>query len=258
MKFETIGQAKRITGLSYLGSINSSSKIKKNAKVGVYTYVLYLAPHKESGYNVCPFSTPECRLGCLHNSGRKAMENIAGLQRIQNARVKKTKLFFEHKEFFLDWVVAEIKTYKRKAERDGFEFSVRLNGTSDLEIENIFWDVDNKNLLDIFPDVMFYDYTKNHNRLLKDLPLNYHLTLSYTGRNKMECLKALENGFNVAVVFRNKNLPTKFMGYPVVNGDNTDLRYLDPKNVIVGLSYKKHSNNEINEKILNSCFVVNA
>jgi len=133
MKFTSIGKAKKETGLSYLGGINISSKLAKNMKVNVMTYCLYLSPSKTSGYDVCTESTTECRLGCLATSGRAAMDIACGANIIANARIKKTKLFFEHNEYFMAWLVAEMNAAKAKAERTGFVFSARLNGTSDID-----------------------------------------------------------------------------------------------------------------------------
>ena len=184
MNFINRAQAKKQVGVSYLGSINSSAKIKKNGKVSNnYTYVIYLAPHNTSGYPVCPYSTPECRKGCLYASGRVKIEQNCGKNTIQNARIKKTQLFFEEKDFFMQWMIAEMKSYKAKAERDGYAFSARLNGTSDIDWEDVYFE--GKNIMQHFPETQFYDYTKNPNRMLTEtMPDNYHLTFSYTGRNE--------------------------------------------------------------------------
>ena len=131
MKFINRSQAKKQTGCSYVGSINSSAKLIKNKKVSNnYTYIIYLAPSDESGHDVCPFSTEECERGCLRQSGRVKIEIHSGNDTIQKARIKKTKLFFENREFFLRWVVAEMESFQAKADRDGYDFSARLNGTS--------------------------------------------------------------------------------------------------------------------------------
>ena len=256
-QFTTIADAKKQTGLSYLGNINSSAKLIKNKKVsGHYTYCIYFAPAKESGYNVCPYSTPECRLGCLATSGRAGMELTAGKKMIHDCRVKKTKLFFEETAYFMAWMIAEIKYYQRKAQKDGFSFSVRLNGTSDIDWVKVF--VDGKNIFSIFPDVPFYDYTKNPNKFFSK-PDNYHLTFSYTGRNAHICEALLNKGENVAIVFnimKDKPLPETLFGYKVIDGDLTDLRLKDAKGVIVGLRWKKISNKDAEKKVLASPFVV--
>jgi hypothetical protein len=256
-EFQTIGKAAKQTKLSYLGNINSSAKLMKNKKVsGQYTYIIYLAPAKSSGYNVCSHSTAECRKGCLATSGRAGMEIICGGSCIHNARIKKTRLFFEDTAFFMQWMIAEIKRYQKKALKDNFGFSVRLNGTSDIDWANVI--VDGKNIFQLFPEVTFYDYTKNPNKF-NHLPLNYHLTMSYTGRNANVCEALLEKGFNVAVVFnvkKKKPLPETFFGYKVVDGDLTDYRPDDGKGVIIGLRFKLIADRQAAKELRESVFVV--
>lgn len=258
MKFTTIADAKRQTRLSYLGGVNISAKLTKNGKVSQqYTYGLYLAPAKESGYNTCSHSTPECRMGCLNSSGRAGIEYFTGTTTIYDARVRKTQLLFEETAFFMSWLIADIKTVKAKAEKDGFGFSVRLNCTSDIDWQKIY--VNGKNIFQIFSNVMFYDYTKNPSKF-NELPANYHLTFSHTGRNWQICETLLNKGFNVAMIFNVKDentLPSLYNGYRVINGDLTDYRIDDAKGIIVGLKWKRIANRVNEKKILNSCFVVN-
>lgn len=256
--FSTVGNAKKQTGFSYLGGINTSSKLKKNLKVSNnMTYILYLAPAMESGYNVCPNSTPECRLGCLATSGRAGMEILANnTDRIKMSRINKTKLFYENNTFFMAWLIANIKAKQAKAKKAGFDFSVRLNGTSDIDWQNETFE--GKNVFEHFPNTNFYDYSKNPAKFVNK-PANYHLTFSYSGRNTETCVKLLEKGFNVAVVFNIKKeseLPETFLGYKVLNGDLTDFRPNDGKGVIIGLKWKKIANKANNDAIKNSVFVV--
>lgn len=257
MEFTTIASAKRLTGLSYIGGVNISAKMIKNQKVsGNLTYVIYLAPASESGFNVCEMSTPECRLGCLSTSGRAAMDIASGQNKIKNARIKKTKLFFEHQTFFMEWVIMELKRYQKQAETKGLNFSARLNGTSDIDWANVKYK--DKTIFEMFPEVDFYDYTKNPTKFFGK-PENYHLTFSYSGRNVIMSKKLLDKGNNVAVVFNVKKeteLPKTFMGYKVVNGDETDYRPNDGKGVIVGLKWKNIANKEDNANIRKSVFVV--
>lgn len=235
MEFKTRGNAIKTTKLSYLGNVGTSVKIAKNEKKNVMTYVLYLAPAKKSGYNVCPMATTGCINACLDESGHNKIDIKE--HRIDKARIKKTKMFFEDRAFFMGWLVAELTAHKANAEKKGFEFSVRINGTSDLSL-GLF--VHNgKSLFEIFPDTLFYDYTKVLNRVvLVNKYKNYDITFSYSGENWLECENALANGVRLAVVFE-KRLPKTYMGIEVVNADETDLRYLDPKNVICGLIHKK-------------------
>jgi hypothetical protein len=258
MKFSTIANAVKETGLSYLGGVNISAKMIKNKKVsGQYTYLIYLAPAKTSGYNTCSHSTPECRMGCLATSGRAAMDIKSGNNIIKNCRIKKSRLFFEQQEYFMAWMIAEIKKYQHKAQKDGFGFSIRLNGTADIDWANVKHM--GMNIFEIFSDVQFYDYTKNPNKF-HNKPSNYHLTFSHTGRNWNLCKVVLEAGLNVAIVFninKKKPFPAMYNGYPVVSGDLTDYRLNDGKGMIVGLHWKHIADKQAEKEILNSCFVVN-
>ena len=236
MKFTTIGNAKKMTGLSYLGAVAQSSKMMKGLKYNEMTYMLYLAPASLSGYNVCPMSTEECRTACLTESGRNKIDIHKNT--INKSRITKTKLFFEHRQFFMDWLVAEIEKAKYNADKLGYRFSVRLNGTSD--IEPTLFQYNGRVLFELFDDVKFYDYTKVAKRfgLLQFYP-NYDLTYSFSGYNMLQSLKLLsENKGRVAMVFEGKQLPKSFMGYKVIDGDEYDMRYLDEQGVIVGLKFK--------------------
>jgi len=235
--YRNMAEAKRMTGLSYLGGINTSSKIKKGLKYDEMTYILYLAPATRSGYNVCPMSTPECVAACLNESGHNRIDIHKNV--INKARIMKTKLFFEEREFFMSWLIDEIRGAKKKAIAAGMNFSVRLNGTSDLSPE--IFQIHGVNILEIFPEVQFYDYTKVYNRIkLVKKYSNYDLTFSYSGSNAVQCVDALNAGIRVAVVF--EAVPEEFWGCEVIDGDSYDMRYQDNGGVIVGLKYKKVRN----------------
>jgi len=240
MKFTTISNAKKVTGLSYLGSVASSSKIAKGLKYNEMTYILYLAPAEQSGYNVCPMSTEECRTACLTESGHNRID--VKKNAINKARIKKTKLFFEHRDFFMYWLITEITKAMFDADKKGYKFSVRINGTSDISLES--FKVDGMNILEFFPIIQFYDYTKVANRFrLLDKYTNYDLTYSFSGHNMLQCLDLLDKAKGrVAMVFEGKTLPISFMGYKVIDGDAYDMRYLDEQGVIVGLKFKKVRN----------------
>jgi len=199
MVFTTKADAKRRTGISYLGSVNMTTKHQKASDYCELTYALYLAPAKLSGYEVCPMRNAECTALCLNESGM----SIIYTDMINQSRIKKTKLFFEEREFFMGWMIAEIESTKKKAEKMGYAFSVRLNNTSDINPISFYVDRDGKkmNVLQLFPTVQFYDYTKVANRLevVKKYP-NYDLTFSFSGYNEIECLTMLKNNVNVAVV----------------------------------------------------------
>jgi hypothetical protein len=250
--FVNCSQARKETKLSYIGGTNISSKIKKNLKVNMLTYIVYLAPSDHSGHNVCTSSTVECRLGCLATSGRNMMDINSGKHIINNARVRKTQLFFDHNEYYMEWLVAEIKSKQLKAIKDNNLFSVRLNGTSDINWQEIM--LNGKNIFEIFPDVQFYDYTKNAKKFI-NIAKNYDLTFSYTGKNWSTCQRLLSIGYNVAMIFKD-SIPNDYKGYTVLNGDLTDNRIGDLKGCIVGLKWKRIANKEINEQIKNSVFVI--
>lgn len=238
------------TGLTYIGNVNHSSKHEKAGNFDELVYTIYLSPAKMSGYEVCPLRTDECTLLCLNESGHNRMDSKAN--RINISRINKTRLFFTNRDFFVSWVIDEINSAKRKAERLGYKFSVRLNNTSDLSPEMFQIKIMGKwmNLLQIFPDVQFYDYTKVPNRvkLMEKYP-NYDVTFSFSGENMEDCKTMLESGIRVAMVFN--KIPASYMGYEVINGDTYDMRYRDPKNVIVGLKYKKVRNQlNINHKFV--------
>ena len=238
MIYKNVTQAKKSTGLSYLGMVNNSTKHEKAYKFDELVYTLYLAPAKMSGYEVCPMRTKECTLLCLNESGRNKMDTHKNT--INNSRIKKTKLFFEEREFFMKWLIDDITTAKKKANDLGYHFSVRLNNTSDISPESFYLSIDgvNKNILEIFPDVQFYDYTKVPNRMkLKIKYPNYDLTFSFSGNNMDECFKMLQNNIRVAMVF--DKVPTSYKGYNVIDGDQYDMRYRDDDNVIVGLKFKR-------------------
>jgi len=244
MIYTTKAQAKKLTGISYLGSVNLTTKHQKAYKYDELTYSLYLAPAKSSGYEVCPMRSEECTLLCLNESGMNKMTQKVKGDVINESRIKKTKLFFEHREFFVTWLVEEIKTAKKRADKLGYKFSIRLNNTSDITPEMFYMNYAGKNInvLQIFPDVQFYDYSKVPKRidLIKKYK-NYDLTFSFSGYNFPDCISMLNNGVRVAVVFR-KELPETFWGRKVIDGDAYDMRCYDEKDVIVGLKYKSVRN----------------
>lgn len=229
----------RELGIAYLGNHSQSMKMKLSTANGTITYSLYLAPWNLSGYQVCP-GGQYCHKFCLNGSGHNKAEILANgveLSKINKGRVKRTKLFYENKPLFMQLLIHEIGKAQRYAQKHNMEFSVRLNCTSDLSPKAFVHE--GKNILEIFPNVQFYDYTKVYNRieLLKEYS-NYHLTFSYDGHNFDKCKEFLSNGGNVAVVFANQEMiPMKFAGYPVCDGNLWDMRYLDPKQHVVALHY---------------------
>lgn len=248
MKFN-LAKAKIETGLTYLGKVNNGAKHHKAFKYGELVYTIYLAPADMSGYEVCPGRTPECTALCLNGSGHNR-----GCYRndfINDTRIKKTQLFFENHKLFCEWVVRDIEAGLAKAKKENKTFSVRINNTSDISPEQIYI-VENgvkKNILQLFPEVQFYDYTKVLGRLkLMNKYDNYDLTYSYNGSNMETCKALLKSGVKVAMVF--EKVPTEFDGFKVINGDLYDMRYKDEPGVIVGLKYKKTRNSPANNSFV--------
>ena len=212
-----------------------NNKTVKGEKLGILTGILYLAPAKLSGYEVCPKRSKGCTDACLYTAGMGAFSTV------QQARKNKTLMFFEQREAFMAQLHKDIKSLKKKAAKLGMTPAVRLNGTSDIE-----WT--RTGIMDAFPEIQFYDYTKVLNRLTKERPANYHITFSKNEANSVECFLALKLGYNVAVVF--DRLPTEWMGHQVQDGDDTDARFLDPKGYVIGLKAKGKARKD------NSGFVV--
>ena len=143
--------------------------------------------------------------------------------------------------FMFDWITKEIQLHRQRAARKGYSFSVRINCTSDIDLTK-FVNGHGRNLFEEFPDIQFYDYTKIFRRIAQmDIYPNYDITYSYNGLNYKECIEALNAGVRVAMVFE-KSLPSTYKGITVVNGDLYDTRYIDPKNSIVGLVFKRVRN----------------
>jgi hypothetical protein len=208
--------------------IDSNAKTRKGIALAYTTAIIYLSPSKKSGKNLCVHSSEGCVNACLNTSGRGAMEKI------QLARLKKTLRFLSDRQGFISQLKDEIASHVKKATKKGFSPCVRLNGTSDLPWHNV------GNIMQDFSDIQFYDYTPNLPRMMQflkgELPSNYHLTFSRKENNDMQSFFVLANGGNVAMVF--DKVPKTFKGYKVIDGDESDLRFLDEKNVIVGLKAK--------------------
>lgn len=245
-----VAQTFKQVGFSYLGNTKHSVKMVKSFQHNVETYCIYLAPSYMSGYNVCP-NSKSCRDACLNGCGRNKMDLLAhnGISKINMARIKKTRLFFENRDLFMRIMIYEIIKAKKRAEANGRKFAIRINGTSDISPEDFVYN--GENILEIFSDVQFYDYTKVSNRIkLMDKYPNYDVTLSYNGYNWKACKEFLMNGGKVAVVFfdEKNRIPTTFEGFNVIDANDYDMRFLDPKGTIMGLHYHRVANDYVNGK----------
>ena len=212
----------------------NNAKTIKGEKLGYMTYILYMSPFtaNSKGINVCSHASKGCADSCLVGSGFGGMYTS-----VMQGRINKTEYFLSKRTEFLFQLKEEIEKAILK-NKDKAIVTFRLNGTSDLPYEKYkVFDNGTKNIFEMFPDVQFYDYTKNYLRFDKILPKNYHLTFSRSETNEEKSLELLSRGFNVAMVF--DKLPSSYKGFEVINADADDLRFLDKKGVICGLKYKK-------------------
>ena len=219
-------------------SIEQDAKTRKGTAFGVLTAILYLKHAHTSGHNVCPSATEGCILACFEDEGLGKRHNV------RKARMDKTRFLFRNRPAFLAQLKEELGRFERKAKRRNMTPAVRLNGTSDLGWEGFARDV-----IESFPSLTFYDYTKVEQRMRRFLagkfPSNYRsLTFSRSESNWPTCLEILGMGGNVAAVFDKlpgQPLPESYAGYPVIDGDQNDIRFLDPGGVIIGLHLKGHT-----------------
>ena len=207
----------------------ANPKIQKGTKLGYLSFILHLAPADLSGKETCPKRTAGCTAACLNTAGRGGMfKRGENTNMIQKARIRKTKYFFEARDYFMNDLYADITKAIKFAERKGLIPVFRLNGTSDLSWEK--YTINDKNIFELFPTVQFYDYTKVLGRKVSQYK-NYHLTFSKADGNDADVAEALMQGMSVVAVY--DEIPA---GVP--SADETDLRFLDPKGVMLGLKAK--------------------
>jgi hypothetical protein len=205
----------------------SNTKTIKGERRGFVTFILHLAPAQLSGFEVCGGRSPECTILCLNTSGHGRFEKT------QQARIRKTRWFFNERITFMAQLVKDISAAIRYGMKRGLTVVIRLNGTSDIPWESIVCG-NFANIMERYPFLTFYDYTKLLGR--KNLPTNYHLTFSQSETNHAQVKKAIAQGMNVAVVF--DQIPRMYAGMPVIDGDDDDLRFLDQPGHIIGLKAK--------------------
>jgi hypothetical protein len=222
-------------------SVDSPKAIKAQA-LGWLNAISYMAPANTAGVgNLCPHASPGCLALCLGwysgQAGMLANDKLeTGSNATRNSRQRKAIEFMHSRKSFLAAMEAGIDACIRKAKREGLQLCVRPNGATDISWEGVA-----PQLFTKYSQIQFVDYTKNYKRMLRFcnhmLPSNYHLTFSRSETNEAECLNVLRAGGNVAVV-SSREMPLEWLGFPVVDGDKSDLRHLDPKACVVWLSPK--------------------
>jgi len=221
---------KPVKNLLSKGSTNS-----KTAKNSIETYILYLSPEKQNskGVNLCPKASKGCAAACLYTAGRGKFTNV------KKSRINKSEYYISDKITFINQLSKELVKIAAKSIKQNKKIAIRLNGTSDQDFISIIKKYNNLDLLNDkqFKNLLFYDYTAILGKIKKYINTSYSLTLSRKEDNESDILQALKLGGNVAAVFRDE-LPTKYKGYDVVDGDSSDLEMIYNNNVILGLKAK--------------------
>lgn len=220
-----------------------SAKAIKAQGYGYLNAIHYMAPASLAGVgNLCPDATESCKALCLgwHSGQAGMVANESDLNSVRKSRIDKARRFMRDRAAYMRDVVRSIELGIAKAERMGLQLCVRMNGSTDIAWEGIACERNGmrfRNLMEAFPNIQFVDYTKSARRVERVLPSNYWLTLSRHERNDDDVVRVVKSGkANAAVVFR--SIPWQWNGIPVIDGDQHDLRHLDPKGVIVGLTPK--------------------
>lgn len=234
-----------------------NTKTMKGEKLGYITAVVHLLPWDLSGTNLCALAAVAgCGAPCLNLEGRgglaaggkltfEQLQSGTRTNTVQAARLRRTELFLNDRQAYLQLLVSELRRFVKYARRKRLRPVVRLNGTSDLRYEDFGLTVDGKaypHIFAVFPRVQFYDYTKLPNRRRALGIKNYHLTFSYSHRPEfapivVKALQTYGNAVNFAVVFKGA-MPEQFLGRRVLSGDDSDLRFLDAPGHVMGLTAK--------------------
>lgn len=224
--------------------LSEGSTNTKTAKNNLQTFILYLAPSDIIGtHNLCPMASAGCKASCLYSAGRGRFSNV------QLSRINKAKFWaYDRQAFYIQLATELLKIH----DKSNFEkIAIRLNGTSDIDHLDLLKRYTGINFLDgFYSNLLFYDYTKNINVFKRYFGTNYKLTFSKSETNFDECLEVINMGGNIAAVFA-AELPDTYGGIKVINGDESDLRYFDPANVIVGLKAKGDAKKDLSGFVIN-------
>jgi hypothetical protein len=222
-----------------LGATESNPKLAKGEKLGVLSKPHNLSPASESGWNMCAQASLGCIAACLHTAG-----NPVYLDAKIKARLQRTRAFMTMRKAYVALMAFELQALETKAKRLNMVAAWRPNTTSDYPFHSVALVVDgvqHKSLIHYFSGIEAYDYTKITKKALQWaaglLPSNYHITFSKSESNDSDVAKVLKAGGNVAAVFE-KALPDSYLSKAVVDGDISDVRFMDAKGVVVGLKAK--------------------
>ncbi len=220
-----------------------SAKAIKAQGYGYLNAIHYMAPASLAGVgNLCPDASDGCKALCLgwHSGQAGMVADDADINSVRRSRIDKARRFMRDRAAYMRDVVRSIELGILKAHKLGMMLCVRMNGSTDIAWEGIACvrnGVRYRNLMQAFPDIQFVDYTKSARRFERALPANYSLTLSRHEHNEDAAVALVASGRgNAAVVV--KSVPETWRGLTVIDGDKHDLRHLDPRGVIVGLTPK--------------------
>ena len=215
-------------------NVNSSTKIEKGQKLNIHTGILYLKPADQvTTKTLCPTAQlMGCKKGCLISSGQ------LGKKAGSNAATKRTIMLALNADKFRQHLKLEILQHQLEY---GESLAIRLNGTSDLDFTDIIASMS---------DVQFYDYTKVYSRVIKNKLANYDLTFSGSANNTKSLqmtARAISAGYRTVLAVNTAEskgeykLPSKLGDIPLINMDDTDVRFKDESNA-VGVLKRKGSN----------------
>ena len=219
--------------------LNSNTKLQKGDRVNL-GFEATPATLATLEFNSCEAAT-SCRLTCLVFATMTALfESKSGkLCSTLKKRIRRLFLLLNATEFCIRKINLEIESAALAG-----PVAVRLNVFTDIEWTRYGINFDASG-------VTFYDYTKVKSRAGRaDYPID--ITYSASERDRVEDLLEVLRHSRVAMVFPGNTLPDEWNGFPVIDGDETDNRYLDPKGVIVGLRQKVTQHGKTENKFVNA------
>ena len=250
---------------SALGATESNPKLAKGGKLGVLTKAHNLAPASESGFNMCASASEGCKIACLHTAG-----NPVYLPAKIRARINRTLAFMKCRSAYIALLAFELEAHERRCKMLNMVCAWRPNTTSDYPFHSVALVVNGvkyKSLIHYFNNIEAYDYTKILKKALQFaspkplLPHNYHITFSRSESNQSDCIKLLEagkisgKGGNVAIVFDRLPKDMKWKGFTVLDGDESDVRFLDLQGGnVIGLKAKGLGKRDLSGFVLSGSF----
>jgi len=224
---------------------STNAKTKKNS---IKTFIMYLRPFtlNSKGINICSHASVNCAAVCLETAGHGAFASV------QNARAKRTEFYINNRREFLMQLSYEIMKKYTTAKKRGEKIAFRLNGTSDLDFVHLLNKYTGLDISQLSDWATFYDYSKNLHRVIryKDHK-NYTVTFSRSESNHTETDQAIKLGINVAAVFSG-DLPQRYKGAKVVDGDSSDLVMLYNKGIVLGLKAKGKARKDTSGFVINT------